>query len=162
MARITVASLCVALLASPSSGCDISLPLSEGMFADLKAPLDQLTGLPDSAGAFEYLNENYLDTIHLTHDGKTYAWTATNTARTCAREAAGRSCRVIADSETRFGRITLTREAVGAVPSFRYRLLMVEGRRHVRIFPPPAATRLTAACNLMKSVDSFRRTWMHR
>lgn len=162
MARISVASVCVALLASPSMGCDISLPLSEGMFADLNAPLAQLTGLPNNSGAFEYLNERYLDTVRVTHDGKTFAWTATDAARACAREEVGRSCRVIADSETRFGRITLSREDLGAVTSFRYRVLMVEGRRHVRLFARPAATRLIAACNLMQSVDSFRRTWMHR
>ncbi|MCO6385078.1 MAG: hypothetical protein JXQ91_20380 [Vannielia sp.] len=163
MARLSAAALSIALLASPVTACDISLPLSEGMFRDLDAPLDQLTGLPADAGAFEYLDEHYLDTIHLTHDGKTYPWTAKNTASTCARSGgAGRSCRMVVDTETRFGKITLTQEASGGRTQYRYRLLMVEGRRHVRLFPRPAVTRLAAACNLMKSVDSFRRTWMHR
>ncbi|QDC10987.1 hypothetical protein FHY55_17875 [Oceanicola sp. D3] len=162
MARLSVATICAALLAAPAPACDISLPLVEGMFADLDAPLDQLTSLPSGAGAFEYLNENYLDTIHLTHNGKTYAWTAKNTAATCARTGGKRTCRVVADSETRFGKITLAREAKGTATRYRYRLLMVEGRRHVRLFPRPAATRLSAACNLMQSVDSFRRIWMHR
>ncbi|MBY6154076.1 hypothetical protein KUV47_12695 [Vannielia litorea] len=162
MARTSVASICAALLAWPAFACDISLPMSEGMFAALDAPAGQLTSLPGGSGAFEYLNENYLATVHLTHDGKTFAWTAKNTAATCARPGAGRSCRVVAQSETRFGKITVAREVAGAVTRYRYRLLMVEGRRHVRIFPRPAATRTIAACNLMKSVDSFRRTWMHR
>lgn len=162
MARLTAASVCAALLAWPALACDISLPLSEGMFAELDAPLDQLTSLPDDAGAFEYLDEHYLDTVHLTHSGKTFAWTARNTAATCQRRQGGRSCRVVADTETRFGKITLTKEESGAVTRYRYRLLLVDGRRHVRLFPRPAATRLIAACNLMKSVDAFRRTWMHR
>ncbi|WP_213545847.1 hypothetical protein [Vannielia litorea] len=132
------------------------------MFANLQAPTDQLTSLPGGAGAFEYLDENYLDTVHLTHAGKTFVWTASNTAQTCARPRGKRTCRVIAESETRFGKVTLTTEEAGAVTRYRYRLLLVEGRRHVRLFPPPAASRLIAACNLMKSVDTFQRTWMRR
>ncbi|SIN74887.1 hypothetical protein [Vannielia litorea] len=162
MVRTSLATVCALVLSWPAVACDISLPLGEGMFDDLDAPLDQLTGLPDNAGAFEYLNERYLDTIHLTHNGKTFAWTAKNTAATCARPGQGRTCRVVADTETRFGKISLAKEDTGAVTLYRYRLLMVDGRRHVRLFPRPAATRLIAACNLMKSVDAFRRTWMHR
>lgn len=159
--RLRLSALAAAIIfAFPAQACDISLPLYEGMFADLDVPVDQLTSLGSNAGAFEYLDETQLDTLVLTHSGKTFPWTASNTAATCASPERGRSCRVIADTETRFGKITLTRETVGSRTQLRYRLLLVEGRRHLRLFPPPATTRTNAACNLMKALDVFRRSYM--
>ena len=76
--------------------------------------------------------------------------------RACQRSDGARRCRVIADTPTRFGRLTLVRERIDGRTQLRYRLLMVDGRRHLRVFPRPARTEELAACSLMRAVDSFR------
>jgi len=160
MNRLCLALAGLLFLAPAASACTVSLPFKENMFAGVTAPVDNLISLPGDAGAFEYLDETQLDTIHLNHAGKTYQWTAENTARTCSQRSGARRCRVIADSPQRFGRLTLTREEVDGAWQLRYRLLLVEGRRHLRLFPHPARTEGGAACNLMKALDTFRTEYM--
>lgn len=160
LARLTAGALGAAALAAPGYGCALSMPLHDGMFAALEAPVDALTALPGDAGAFVYLDETRLDTLRVGHKGGVSAWTAADAQATCAQPEARRSCSVMVDAPHRFARITMTKERRRGMTVFRYRALMVEGRRHVRLFPRAAASRSAAACNLMKSVDSFRRTYM--